>query len=259
MTWKKITEQVTGILPSRLYHATTALSKVLSEGLKSNAERDTEASGLGAFGQESHVSLTDDPEIAHRIADSIHEARNAILGHTTVQNMLDEANRGGYGDRVFSSWISNEGQEVLKGLAVHRLSGGTTLDSLIDEATKRRGGTGWQPHWDSEESRSLLEPHGLYTAVSRPMTEEEHEKSRFNLYRLLSSFREFHGGPIDPMFVGHNLHKTLKTVDPSEVGVVEVEPHPGATGTNLAGPLSEWRVDSGNVFKNIRNITRTRT
>src|SRR5690606_18760199 len=102
-------------LPDRLYHVTTAADAVYATGLKTRAELgQARGKGLGG-GENDSISFTTDPDIAESIKESMLEARLVARGEKTIDDMLAEAEQGGFRDdlyRFFGGQVGDDGMPL---------------------------------------------------------------------------------------------------------------------------------------------------
>ena len=85
----------------------------------------------------------------------------------------------------------------------------------------------------------------------KPKTQEEIDNDRFSFYKTFSYYRQFAGGPMDPLFFLSDP-KALAEVNPKDIKVLEVTAPKGHKGwlLNRSGSgLGEWRTWSGNGLK----------
>jgi hypothetical protein len=229
-------------LPPVLYHATTALSSVLDEGLKTRDELGGKTA-LGG-GPSDTISFTTDRVLAERIAETTLEAREVALGNITNEDLLHRAEDGGFATQMMSllhgadAWdrFAVRGQMYDYGLT-------STLVRGLDEQIARQGDLGWHP----APGATAFGPDGdRYAQWERPMTDAERDDYRFrDVYRAFLLSQEAAGGPSDPMFWSPDV-QSFKELDPAEVGVVQATPKPGAMGYQTMG-MSEWRTWSGDA------------
>jgi hypothetical protein len=228
-------------LPPRLYHATTALDAVKREGLKTRSE--LEGVGLGG-GPSDMVSLTDDPEVAERIAEVTREAHDVLNGRFTVQEMIAKARAEGWYSKLESA---AGGPEFLRHVVENEERHGVFISSRADMVEKYGEGD-WRPlNLPTLKGGDGVERSSAWARTGSPEWKREHD---FDFYRgPYLAAQENHFGwrdrkRMDPLFFTPNLDY-LRNLDPSQIGVVEVRPVPGAQGTHEGGILGEWRTWSG--------------
>lgn len=105
-------------LPEQLYHVTVAGDQVVASGLKSREELNMNR-GIGLGGGESDtISFATDLETAKAIHDSMKEARKVATGEIGVIDLMEEARRDGYLDKIIHGWDPKwtEGQPLPVGV-----------------------------------------------------------------------------------------------------------------------------------------------
>lgn len=243
-------------MPQKMFHVTTALSKVLTEGLKTRDELNM-INGVGLGGGASDtISFTDDIEIARGIKNSLLEARQACALQLTPHQMLEKAKKGEGAKRPFYEDILSQYGGVRKdqsmpiGLASFlkgRKFESTVMPESLEEfmaTKKKRGETG---EWFPDEN--FIWPHGnnLYTGFWRKMTRAEIVDANMQFFKGYSAFREAAGGPLDPCYFSTDPNALCK-IPANEIGIVEVMPIDKATGYQVSA-LGEWRTHTGEAVK----------
>ena len=94
-------------LPDNLYHATTNLTSILDEGIKTRGEIGRTA-GLGG-GPEDTISFTGDFKIAERIAQVLTEAHEFVSGQRTTKSYIETAEKNGFLEQFRESLRSVNG------------------------------------------------------------------------------------------------------------------------------------------------------
>jgi hypothetical protein len=232
-----------------LWHVTTAKRAVLSSGgLKSRRELNQVAGhGLGA-GDDTTVSFTANHQTAKDIERAMHEARAAARGEFTVAEMLERADKGTDADHGYASDLRK--QLAMEGLdqpvprvRIYSLKkeGFNTSIGLAAEADIRA--RGWEPL-----GKPVVGGDGIsrYSNASRPATPEELHEKRLTAYKAFAAYRQFAGGPIDPLFMSVDA-TAIATMEPEDIAILEGRPaNPNVHGKWFDG-LSEWRVYTGDA------------
>ena len=262
-----------GVLPPELWHATTALTAVMKEGLKTREELgQQQGKGLGG-GTDEAISLTDSKATAERIAESILELRGVLRGDVSVGQLWEDAKSGARSQRPWAEelarYISGNGthdlatdgvprrlQQMLDGERELRTSGYLTDENtaqlnshgidtggylfMLPEGDKLPDG------WRAVDPQKRPDGRTVTVGIIRPATPDELMSDRAEFFKAWSAFRESYGkGPEDPLFFMSD-YAAIRDLDPTEVGVVSVRPkNPGKTMGWHLNALSEWRVKGG--------------
>jgi hypothetical protein len=244
-------------LPSTLYHTTTAKDKAITEGLKSREELSmSEGSGLGG-GASNTISFTADLNVAINIKRAILEAREVSAGRLTIQQMIDQAEKG---EGAKHSWLydvlgyyrqqdSRSDQESVGKwgipMQIQLLMKGETkkfemfpTDDNIEKWVKE----GW--YNDPADNSKFL--------FRRKLSREDLIDRTFQFFKTWSMYRQNAGGPEDPLFFSSNV-LGLANIDPGQVAVLEYRAKPGAKGHQLHA-LGEWRAWSGKGLEFVRVV-----
>ena len=232
-------------LPDTLYHVTTASTAVASDRLKSRDELNQDrGKGLGG-GESSSISFTADPEIAQGIKRAMVEAQQVARGEKTIEHMVAEAKEGGFYDEMLKYW--NGSEDPLNRIAQGPERQTRNLpkpDMSTDDINNYLKRSDWIP------DRMVEAKDGSRTAirsVAWTQTKDEWLSSVFDVYKTFSTFREWSGGAMDPLFFSSDVAGLAK-IDTSEIGIVQVRPRPGAQGYQL-GALGEWRTTTGEAVE----------
>jgi hypothetical protein len=230
-------------LPAELYHATTAASSVMREGLKTRDE--VKGTGLGG-GTSDTISFTTDPALAQRIADVMLEARAVLRGELPVEDLVAESKRVGFYDLFMRLQGSEEAftEQVLG----HRQVVFESM-STRDEVAARRGEGDWEP-----AGPTFVGGDGKTRASKWMRTGDEGyiQEHDFDAYRsFLAAQENFYGitdvTHYDPLFFLPDL-EYLRNLDPAEVAVVRARPVEGAMGTQESA-MGEWRTWTGRAVE----------
>lgn len=237
-----ITEKVKG-LPKTLYHTTTAKDKVISNGLKTRDELNMEfGTGLGG-GSSDTISFTESLETALFIRDSLLEMKKIADGRLTIPMMIEMAKKGvGAKSPWLNDTLSYWGSEYRESgdypdwLKDHLL-GIERKRVLLPEKEEVEGWT------QDKDDRSLF---------FRKLTEERKLDNTVSFYKTWSFFRQYAGGPEDPLFFSSDV-SSLGNISEDQIAVLEFRSKPGGTGY-MMGSLGEWRVWSGNAVEFVRVV-----
>ena len=242
-------EPVTG----DLYHVTTAASKVMDSGFKTREElKMYSGTGLGG-GADDTISFTDDLAAAKSIKASMREAHQVASGRKTVADMLGEASRERFVDRVInqvdSSWRGGFQSEWM----ADRESAQKNLPTTISDAMfgTRTASTAfqppsdpgnWKPHpksegWMGGDGKMR---HGLWIRDADP---DEAQLDRFSFYKTFSYYRQQATGRLDPLFFGSDVAAFSK-IDPDEIKIIHAKPKPKVHGYRIPAE-KEWRIHTG--------------
>ena len=247
-----------GPLPDTMYHATVAMDSVLENGLKTQDElvaAGLKSTGLGG-GTSDTISLTTDKGFADRIAETIVESHDVATGKIGVSDLVGRAQAGGFiegdaGLRALYETLNGPGSYDLVQKDQTRVNSYTegfpgAMIASHDEMVKAFGDLGWTPAPDAGHVTGG-DGQDRYTAWLRPSTPDEQVADRFSLYRSFLAAQSASGGPTDPVFWSPDP-KYYANIDPSQVGVVEAHPVPGAVGYYVGPAEAEWRTWSGDAL-----------
>ena len=243
-------------LPDTLYHATVASDAVLANGLKSQDELAAMGNtnrGLGG-GDSTTISLTTDRAYADRIAETMVESHNVATGQITTEDLVARAQAGGFvegNEGLAHLYETTQGQ----GAYANLLAGETRVSSWSkdfpggmvaseDDVKRAYGDLGWHPDPTGGHVRGG-DGTDRYTSWLRPSTSDEAQADRFTAYRAFLLSQSAHGGPTDPVFWNPDP-KYYASLDPSQIGVVEAHPIPGAMGYPVPAE-AEWRTWTGDA------------
>lgn len=214
-----------------LYHVTVAADKVDAEGLRTRRQRgSTSGEGLGG-GPDDVISLTSSKRVAEGIRDGLLEVKDVLNGKISTEDLLKEADAGGWGGEVRDQLASYYGKDS-------PFLNGIKIDSGFPR-TKEDMGDGWAPY-----GQEFTPGSNHYTHWQKPMTSAERKEVSFNVYKYNSLYREKHTGKYDPYFAFGDL-EALASMKPENIKVYEVKPVPGARAEVVAGPEAEYRIYSG--------------
>ena len=250
-----------------LYHATTALSIVMDEGLKTRNQLYLEAAeqggktvptGLGG-GQENALSFTEKKEYAERIAFVVGELRDLLNDDITPQQLLDRAASEGLGAQM----TENLGRRVfgheptpedIDRTYVRNAHLETTLPTTPEkwaekqaELAKVRGEeeAEWTPvdPWPYPNAAGETQ----YRGFERAMTEKEQNWSRYELHSAYVWAQGTAEIAENPVMFSPNLER-LKATPKEDIGIVEAQSNPGSKGYYIPAEW-EWRTWSGDAVE----------
>lgn len=258
-----------GPLPDKLYHVTTAKSAVLAgDGvLKSRYDLEQErARGLGG-GSENTISFTTDKAIAENIRDRMIEAKLVASGGIDLEELIAQAEEGNSAQEPWlHDWVKLETGSTGEIPDTFRLQGqGYEVESYPLGATSsdiraaksdpehrlhsrfagKEGHGDWSPVGDPSHKASSGE--GVYYNWKRTRPQEDTNQWTFDRYKSWLGFREYAGGPENPVFWGTDA-RYLASVDADEIAILEYKPKPGAMGVKKSA-LGEWRTWDGTVLE----------
>jgi GNAT superfamily N-acetyltransferase len=235
-------------LPAKLYHATTALSKVKETGLKTRndlrAESGSAMKGTLGGGSDDTISFTDSPDAAHHVARQLHVVRAAAAGDVTFEDLMDSARMGEDADGPFhEEFAASVPQDVLNRArgeeeALHPY-GAQPDDSVWAE--------GWQPDLTTE----FMAPNGrpAWRRFTKTLPDADRNDARAALAIDYLKARAAAGGEPYVGFVGGGMGH-LADVHPDEIGVVHAEPVGKAHGYEVKGEaVPEYRALAGSSVK----------
>jgi hypothetical protein len=243
------------LLPSPLYHVTTAKSKVLAEGLKSRNELGMDqGAGLGG-GTEMSVSFTTDIAVGIGIYENMLIARKVAAGEMSLDELIDTATQGtGANKPWIADIIRSLGDEktldaIKRGVVQEQAMGRPPDDPGILPQYRKPGPwtpTPWAHHWMGGDGEKK------YTWWERPMTDIEKKEAVFDFFKKWSFWREHAGGGLDPLYFCSDCH-ALGRVPESEIALLEYRAMPNARGVPTEG-LSEWRIFSGAAVEFVKEV-----
>lgn len=194
-------------LPSELWHVTTNAPAVEATGRLMTRDELDMASGTGLGGGASDtISLTDSGDTATQIRSAMLEARDVAAGEINVRDMIDQAETG---QGATEPYVQNLMQ-----------------------------------YWDSNWKTGDPYP----PSVQRLLDDPTHDTpaDRLDFYKNFSTWREFHGGAMNPLFFLTDADALAKK-DPSDIAIVKAIPVPNAQGVKVSA-LGEWRVPTGRAL-----------
>ena len=254
-------------LPQQLYHVTTDLPSILRTGLRSRrrAARFGRACGLGGAAGNT-VSFTDDPKIAANIRRGILVMAELMRSPATaIPKMWTAAAQGPpiavrpwletaipYEYRPLDSRPGPAGRRIAKAAAKalgERLPGtDPEFDRLVEvglimeDAILVPAPPGGLPPlkdrvWERKD-RPILQ---RLSSCAREANKTTCQNRLWDFYRTWATEMQRAGGPEDPYFCNPSRTK-FAAVEPSDVGILTLEPCPGARGAYAGDKHNrEWR------------------
>jgi len=238
-------------LPGKLYHVTTNGRSVREYGLLTSGEMEESgiadsAAGLGGS-TSGLISFTESEDVASAIEDFFKEAIAVAKNEKTVEDILAEADSGEGADRPWINELVRDDEKI------DRLRRGVRLEtkmSGIREAELPDGARGV----GSPSTASNGE--AVYHAYELPLSKEEMDEERWQLFKNSSAHRQATGGQMYPLLWGGGTASVARfaSLDPQSVETFEFRPRgAGITiggrrpkGVRFAG-LGEWRTSASAV------------
>ena len=201
------------------------------------------ASGLGG-GSSDTISFTTDPVLAQRIADTLVEAHDVMIGKITIVDLGERAKAAGFWNGEAGALRLMTGQYTDENAL--RLWDETFVRHLIYERNPLGRAVSALPPGSVVAPADIV--HGT-DGVDRvfnwlqPMTAEQIDDSVLEGYKRFLAAQEYAGGPADPLFFLVKPSK-IRAWDPARVGVVRATPIEGAHGYQVSS-MGEWRTWAG--------------
>lgn len=236
-------------LPEKLYHVTTNLSGVLSQGLKTRDELGQQyGHGLGG-GRSDTISLTTSKPTAEHLLHSLHEYHDVLNGKIKLADLKEKARKGvgakdSY-DFMMEDLPDERAEQIDQG---HIIQPGF---HILGEEPE-----GWEPQ-DKGFENGEKKAHMLW---KRPLTDKEKIRHRSDAYKKFAWGRQASGGHPDPLFIQNDPDEFAKK-DPSEFALLHVRPKEGAHGIQMndrttGTDAGEWRAHSGRDLDVVRHERR---
>ena len=257
--WGESEDGCVELLPTPLYHATVAKSRILREGLRIPRSISKTAAhvpkGLGGSSSD-RISLTTDPEYARNVQWALLEARALARGEFGLPEMIEAAAKGEGAYRpylaYFLSWWNRkwkEGDPLPLGLRL-RLKGrelvshmdvpigGFTLAQAKARGLEPVEGGGC---WKDAKGRARC------STFSRKLSPKRRRSIDYDGFSWFLTARGEAGGISNPVFMGTNLSR-LARIPGSEIATLRLEPCPSAKGEWIPGE-DEYRIADGRAVR----------
>lgn len=261
--WSKPTQKDYEPLPEQLFHLTTAKTKVAKSGsLKTRADLaggDTVKAGMSGGGlgggTSDTISFTDSKENAQALRKRFLEARDAVRGDFSIEDMIEQAKEGGWwqqmldlngalddkragrgSEDVIAKFAESDGRpdRVSSPELAGIFKGPPTAEQLAEK--------GLLPEPSAEHDEDGKK---VYWEAQRPAPPKRKLEKRMWVYKQFARARMMQTGERDALFWDTDV-EMLRDLDPNELAVIEVKPQAGALGYRIPQE-AEWRVHDGEV------------